>query len=94
MGSTHVVKELSFTMFPSIQTFDFDLNLGLFLSFWGPNGLFLGLGKGPNIILGSTHAVEQFSFCMFSSILIFDFYLILGSFFTFWGPNGLILGPG
>ena len=43
-GSPHVVEQLSFTMFPSILTFDFDLNLGSFLTFWGPNGLFLELG--------------------------------------------------
>ena len=42
-GSTHVVEQLSFSMFPSILTFDFTLILGLFLTFWGPNGLFLGL---------------------------------------------------
>ena len=80
MGSTHVVEQLSFSMLPSILTFDFDLILGSFLTFWGPNELFLGLGKGPNTVLGSTHVVEQLSFCMFLSILIFDFYLILGSF--------------
>ena len=42
--STHVVEKISFSMFPSIQTFDFDLILESFLSFWGPNGLFLGSG--------------------------------------------------
>ena len=65
-----------------------------FFTFWGPNGLFLGLGKGSNTVLGSTHVVEQLSFSMFSSILIFDFYLILGYFFSFGGPNGLFLGLG
>ena len=44
LGSTHVVEQLSFSMFPSIRTFDFDLILGSFLSVWGPSGLFLGLG--------------------------------------------------
>ena len=52
----------------------FYLILGSFLTFWGPNGLFLGLGKGSNTVLGSTHVVEQLSFSMFLSILIFDFY--------------------
>ena len=51
-------------MFPSFLTFDFDLILGSFLTFWGPNGLFLGLGKGPNTVLGSTHVVEQLYFSM------------------------------
>ena len=67
------------------MTFYFDLILGSFLTFWGPKGVFLGLGKGSNTILGSTHVVEELSFSMFLSILIFDFYLILGSF--------LVLGP-
>ena len=44
LGSPHVVEQLSFSMLPSILTFDFDLILGSFLTFWGPNGLFLGLG--------------------------------------------------
>ena len=44
LGYTHVVEQLSFSMFPSILTFDFDLILGSFLTFGGPNGLFLGLG--------------------------------------------------
>ena len=43
-GSTYVVEQLSFSMFPSILTFEFDLILGSFLTFWGPNGLILGLG--------------------------------------------------
>ena len=47
--------------------------------FWGPNGLFSGLG------LGSAHVVKQLSFSMFLSILTFDFDLILGSFFLLFG---------
>ena len=43
-GSTHIVEQLSFSMLPSILTFDFDLILGSFLTFLGPNGLFLRLG--------------------------------------------------
>ena len=80
MGSTHVVEQLSFCMFLSILIFDFDLILGLFFTFWGPNGLFLGSGNGPKTVLGSPHVVEQLSFSMFLSILTFEFYLILGSF--------------
>ena len=51
---THVVEQLSFSMFPSILTFDFDLHLWPFLNFWGPNGLFLGSGleKGSKTVLG------------------------------------------
>ena len=92
LGSTHVVEQLSFSIFSSILIFDFYLILGSFFTFWGPNELFLGLGKGSNTVLGSTHVVEQLSFSMFSSISIFDFDLIFGSFFSFWGPNGLFLG--
>ena len=64
------------------------------MSFWGPNGLFLGSGNGPKTVLGSPHVVEQLSFSMLPSILTFDFDLILGSFLTFWGPNGPFLGLG
>ena len=64
LGSTHVVKHLSFSLFLSILTFDFDSYFGSFLTFWGPNGLFLGLGKGPKTVLGSTHVVKQLSFSM------------------------------
>ena len=35
LGSTHVVEQLSFSMLPSILTFDFDLILGS-LDFLGP----------------------------------------------------------
>ena len=40
-GSTHVDEEFLFPILPSILTFDFDLILGSFVSFWGPNGLIL-----------------------------------------------------
>ena len=94
LGSTHVVEQLSYSLFLSILTFGFDLILGSFFTFWGPNGLFLGLRKSSKSFLGSTHLVEQFSFSMFLSILIFDFYLISGTFLTFWGHNGPFLGLG
>ena len=42
LGVTHVVEQLSFSMFPSILTFDFDLILLSFLTFCGPNGLLFG----------------------------------------------------
>jgi len=38
-------------MLPSILTFDFDLILGSFLAFCGPNGLFLGLGFPNGLFL-------------------------------------------
>ena len=36
LGYTHVVEQLSFSMFPSILTVDFDLISGAFLTFWDP----------------------------------------------------------
>ena len=44
MGSTYVVEQHSFSIFPSNLAFEFDLILRSFLNFWGPN-VFLG---GPN----------------------------------------------
>ena len=41
--SSNIVEQLSFSLLPSILSFEFDLILWLFLSFWGPKGLFLGL---------------------------------------------------
>ena len=73
MGSNYEVEELSSSLFFSNLLFYFDLILGSFLTFWGPNGLFLGLGKGSNRVLGSTHIVEQLSFFKLSSILTFFF---------------------
>ena len=51
LESTHVVEQLLYSMFPSILTFDFDLILGLILTFWGPDRLFLGLTKGSKTVL-------------------------------------------
>ena len=91
LWSTHEVEQLSFSLFLSILVFDFDLNLGLFMTFWGPNWLFW-VGVGSTTVLGSSHVSEQLSFSLFLSMLIFDFNLILGSFLTFCGPNELFLG--
>ena len=78
MGSTHVVEQLSFSMFPSILTFDVDLIWGPVLFFGGPNELLLWLGFGLTTFLGSTYLFEQVSFSMFLSILTFDYDLVLG----------------
>ena len=56
--SPRVIEQVSFSILPSILTFDFDLILGSFLTFWGPNGLFLGSGKVSKTVLGFTHVVE------------------------------------
>ena len=62
LGSTQIVQQLLFSLFPAILTFDFDLILGLFLPFWGPNGLFSVSMWGSKTVLGSTHVFEQLSF--------------------------------
>ena len=41
LGLTNIFAQLSFSMLPLILTFEFDLFFGLFLTFWGPNGLLL-----------------------------------------------------
>ena len=43
--------------------------MGSFLTFWGPNGLFLGLREGSKTVFGSTHVVEQLSFSMLPLLL-------------------------
>ena len=52
MGSTHVAEQLLFSMFPSILTFDFALNLGSFLTFGGSNELFWGQGGAQKLFWG------------------------------------------
>ena len=54
LGSTHVVEQISFSLFLSNPTFIFDLI----------HGLYLGLGKGSITVFGSTHVVEQLLFSM------------------------------
>ena len=64
LGSTHIVQQLLFSLFPSILTFEFGLILGLFFTFLGPNGLFVGSMLGLKTDFGSIHVVEQHSFSM------------------------------
>ena len=52
MGSTHVVEQLSFSEVPSILTFDFDLILGSFFYFLGPEVWITALKQG---VLPVTH---------------------------------------
>ena len=86
------MEQNSFSLFLSILTFEFDLILGSFFTFWGPNGIFLGLGKDSNTVLGSTHVVEQLSFSLSISILTFDFDLILGSMPSLAKPSQAAIG--
>ena len=63
LGSTHVVQQLFF--FVSFNShFEFGLFLGLFFTFLGPNGLFVGSMLGLKTDFGSIHGVEQHSFSM------------------------------
>ena len=55
VGSANVVEQLLFFLVSSILTFEFDLILGSFFTFWGPNGLILALGCGSKTVLGSSH---------------------------------------
>ena len=64
LGTTHIEQQLLFSLFPYIPIFDFDLILGLFLTFLGPNDLFLGSMWGTKTVLNSIHVVEQLSFSM------------------------------
>ena len=56
LGSTYIVEQPSFSMLHSTLSFEFDLILGLFLTFWGHNGLLLGQ-EGLKKFLGSSHVV-------------------------------------
>ena len=45
LRSTHLVEQLPFTMTPLNLTFQFDLIMGSFFTFWSPNCLLLGSGQ-------------------------------------------------
>ena len=67
MGFTHVVEQLSSSLFFSILTFDFDLIFWSILTFWVPDGLYWRLEMGSKTVLRYTHFVEQLSIPMFDS---------------------------
>ena len=76
----------TFILYVSVNSgIGFYLILGSLLNFWGPNGLFLGLGQVSTTVIGYTHIVKQLSISMFLSILTFEFDLILRSFLYFLG---------
>ena len=52
LGSTHVVEQLSFSVLPSILTFDFDLILWSYLTFLAIMGYFAGWGRVQKLFLG------------------------------------------
>ena len=80
------MQQLLFSMFDLILIFEYDLILGSYLMFWGPNGLFVCSELGSKIVFGSTHVANQLLFSIVSSIRTFDFDLIFGAFFHFLGP--------
>ena len=89
-GLLMLLSNFHFLRFLQFGLLEFDLILGLFLTFWSPNGLLLGLGYGSKSFLGSNHVVEQLLFPTFSSFVTFDVNFIFGSVLNFWGPNQLI----
>ena len=88
--STHIVQKLLFSLFPSILTFDFNLILWLFLTFWGPNWLFLGSMFKNCFGLHSCSWTTLVFYDSPNSDILID--LIFGSFLFVWGPNGLVWG--
>ena len=52
VGSTHVVEQLSFSMFPSTLAFNFDLMFWSFLTFWALMGYFWGWGRVQKLFCG------------------------------------------
>ena len=78
LGSTPVVEQILFSMFSSIMTFDFDLILRSFLTFWGPNGLFFWVGVGFENCMG-VYSCGRSTFVLYVSVNSdIYFYLILG----------------
>ena len=73
-GSTLVVEELSFSMFPSILAFDFDLMLGSFLTFWALMGYFWGWGRDKKQFWGPL--IQTNNFC-FQCIALFLLYHVV-----------------
>lgn len=89
LGSTHIVRQILFSIFSSILTFDMVLDLWLFLLF-SPNGLFFHRGNFQNLFCGLIIKLKN-SYCLcFLQIYFFVFNLIgLCFFFHFWDLNGL-----
>ena len=89
LGFTHVVKQLSSSLFFFNSNILFWLNFRVIFWLHGALKSFFGVGVGFDNCLGSTHIVEQLSFSMFLSILTFDFwgpFLLFGALFGyFWG---------
>ena len=57
-----IAEQFLFSILPSILTFNFDQILGLVFGFWGPNGLFLGLGVFEICFGGLLIMTDNFAF--------------------------------
>ena len=62
LGSTYVVEQLSFSLFLSILTFNFDLILGSFFIFGALTGYFWGWGRVQTLFLGLLMDFNNFIF--------------------------------
>ena len=83
LGSTDVVEQLSFSMFPSILSFDFDSIWHTFLTFLGPYLVtFWGFGRVHQLFWGLFIYLNNFHFLL-PSILTFGFDFIWGNFLLF-----------
>ena len=62
--------------------------MGSFLTFWGPNGLFLGSEYGSKTVLGSPHIDYQLLFSEYCSISAlscsFEFLVVVGGGWWWW----------
>ena len=76
---THVIEQL---LFFSYSDFWLWLNFGVFFSFGGPNGLFLGLEKGSNPFWGLFMQLNNFRFLCSDLWFWLNFEVIL----DFLGP--------
>ena len=81
-------------MFSSTAMFNFDLIFGSFLTFWGQNGLILGVGIG----LKNCFRIYSCSWATFIFYVSLNsgiwFWLNIGFIFDFLGPNRLFFGVG
>ena len=68
MGSTPLVQQILFSMFPSILTFDFDLILGSFWLFGTQIDYFLGRGNFLKTVLRSSRKAEKLLYSVLPSI--------------------------
>ena len=74
-GLLMLLSNFHFLRFLQFGLLEFDLILGLFFTFWSPNGLLLGLGYGSKSFLGSNHVVEQLLFSILPILYSHNLFL-------------------